>query len=342
MRSQLFDQSVQRQWSAASRFFSATAAALVLIISSQTASAGEYFRFGTGGQEGTYLPIGSLIADAINKRKIKTSDDREELVMLPQRSNGSVANLEDISDGLLEGGLAQADTINQVYQGNTHVSGNSAKATLRTVGALYLESVHLVVAVDSGIDSIEDLQGMRVSVDELGSGTQVGVETLMDTIGLTRDNVSMIHLKPDDSIDRMRLGKLDAFFMIAGYPLEAVKALVDEGVGRVVSFTPEVVDQLADEYLYISKNSIPSGVYSNDSDILSLGVSAQMIVRANIDTETVYQITKTLWSRDTLATLKEGHPRGGDIRPSTALQGLSIPLHEGARRYYLEQGYDIE
>ena len=115
-----------------------------------------------------------------------------------------------------------------------------------------------------------------------------------------------------------------------------------QGVGRVVSFNPEVVDQLADEYLYISKNSIPSGVYSNDADILSLGVSAQMIVRANIDAETVYQITKTLWSTDTLAALKEGHPRGGDIRPSTALQGLSIPLHEGARRYYLERGYDIE
>lgn len=314
---------------------------VLMIVMGQCVAADEYIRFGTGGNGGTYLPIGSLIANAINERGLKNRD-QQDLVVLPQRSNGSVANLVDISQDLLEAALAQADAVSHVYEGKSPVAEDTAKKKLRTVGALFRESVHFVVATDSGINGIADLIGKRVSVDELGSGTQIDVETLMAAYGLNRDNVKTVYLKPDDSIDRMRRGTLDAFFAIAGYPLADVKQLVDEGVGSVIGFAPDVVEKMADDYLYLNSHSIPAEVYSNTSELLTLSVSAQMIVRADIDAEMVYQITETLWSNDTLRALEAGHPRGADIKMETALQGIGIPLHEGALRYYREHGYDVE
>ena len=313
---------------------------VLMFIMVRPAAADEYFRFGTGGTGGTYLPIGSLIADAINKREIQTQG--QKVVVLPQRSNGSVANLVDISENLLEAGLAQADAVSHVYQGKSVVAEETAKEKLRTVGALFLESVHLVVAADSGINNIGDLAGKRVSVDELGSGTQIDAEILMAAYGLQRDDVKTIYLKPGDSIDRIRRGTLDAFFVIAGYPLEGVKQLVVDGVGTVIGFTPDVVKELSDDYLYLSRHTIPAGVYMNTSDILTLSVPAEMIVRSDVDADTVYQITQTLWSSDTLQALEAGHPRGADIQSGKALQGIGIPLHDGALRYYREHGFVVE
>ncbi len=310
-----------------------------VVMNSTKVGADQSFRFGTGGSAGSYFPIGSLIGVAINQQRIQT--DTGDLVVIPQRSSGSVSNLVDISQGLLEGGLAQADVVSFAYEGKGQFENTAMDGKLRTVGTLYLESMHLVVVADSGIYGIADLAGKRVSVDELGSGTQLDVDPVLAAYGMTRDDIKPIYLKPVESIDRMRRGLLDAFFVIAGYPVAGVRQLVEDGVGRVVDLQGERIVKLTQDYMYFTNHAIPKNVYSNEAEIPTLSVPAQMIVHADISDDIVYQITKTLWSDSTLSALAAGHPRGADINAATALEGVGIPLHPGAVRFYEEQGYDI-
>ena len=312
----------------------------LLIVFNGAARADQVFRLGTGGSDGTYFPIGSLIAVAINDKRMET-ETGERLLVIPQRSNGSVANLVDMSEGLLEAGLAQADVVNLAYHGRGQFENIPAYRNLRTVGTLYHESVHLVARTDSEINALSDLKGKRVSVDELGSGTQLDVEPILAAHNLSFEDIQPIYLKPVDSIERMRRGLLDAFFVIAGYPLSGIQKLVDDGVGRVLSLQGENIKKLTDDYLYFTKQIIPEGIYANESEIPTLSVPAQIIVREDISEDTIYEITRILWNRDTLHSLASGHSKGAEIKAGKALQGIGIPLHKGAARYYREAGFDL-
>lgn len=300
----------------------------------------QLIRFGTGGSDGSYFPVGSAIAKEINQRSVTCFSD-DPLLVIPQRSNGSVSNIRDLNENLLEIGLAQADVVSLAYQGAGQFGGKKLKSILRTIGTLYQESVHLVVAVDSNINSIADLTDKRVAVDELGSGTQFNVELILAASGMSSEDVKPIYLKPVDSIKRMRSGKLDAIFIVSAYPVAGVQKLIKDGVGRVVSLGDDLIDRLAEEHLYFSAQNIPAGVYTSTEEINTLSVSAQIIVRADLPTETVYEITRTLWSEIMLQALIKSHPRGSDLVAGNALQGIGIPLHPGAIRYYTEQRYDL-
>jgi len=180
----------------------ATAFALAV---SAPLQAEQVLRFGTGGSDGSYFPIGSLIAGQINKL-FDGCCGSDRLLLLPQRSNGSVSNIKEISSDLLDLGLAQADIVSLAYQGIGQFDGDDLKDELRTIGTLFQESVHLVVGVHSGIDSVKDLVGKLVSVDELGSGTQFDVELILKASDISSDQVKPVYLKPTESMERMRRG----------------------------------------------------------------------------------------------------------------------------------------
>jgi len=311
----------------------------LLIVNCGTASAEKIFRFGTGGNTGTYFAVGELIAGQINRR---IPDSDEQLVVIPQRSTGSVANINDLSEGLLEIGLAQADVVSLAYHGMGQFKNKNLRDTLRAVGSLYQESLHLVVRAGSGIETITDLVGKRVSVDELGSGTQLDAEVVLQASGMPLEEIKLVYLKLDDSIERMRRGVLDAMFVVAGYPVDGVKQIVDDGVGRMMGLSDDLVSRLTTEHLYFSARSIPAGIYLNSEEINTLSVSAQLIVRSDISAAVVFEMTKAIWSQGMLDSLIAGHPRGADISPDTALQGVSIPLHAGALNYYQKHGYDTK
>ncbi len=313
---------------------------LFLVTVSSSHAAEQIVRFGTGGSDGSYFPVGSVIASGINESSARCCPD-SQLLVLPQRSNGSVSNILDLADDLLEIGFAQADVVSLAYQGTGEFAGTELKGKLRTIGTLFQESVHFVASADSNINGVADLNGKRVSVDELGSGTQLDAELILSAGGVSPDGLKLVYLKPTDSIERMRRGLLDAIFIVSAYPVAGVQQLVEDGVGRVVSIGDELVKSLSDEHLYFSAQSIPPDVYSNSEKISTLSVSAQMIVRSDLSDNMVYDLTRNLWSESTLNALVAAHPRGREINADNALQGVVIPLHPGALRYYEEHNYDV-
>ena len=322
-----------------------TPTALLLSFGVSTLHADEgVFRIGTGGNAGTYLPIGSLIAKALNqygKLENASNHDPLDVLLLPQRSNGSVANVREIGSGLLESGLSQADVAHWAYLGTGPLIDNERVSNLRAIATLYFESLHLVASTESQINNVADLAGRSVSVDEVGSGTLLDVTPILNAYDLTANDVQIVYLKPTDAIDRIRSGQLDAFFIIAGYPISGVSELLQEGLASIISIGDVAIEQLVAAYPFFTADTIPAQTYTNTSSISTLAVPAQWLVNADLDENFIYEITRALWSEGTLKILKEGHPKGSEISISSALDGIGIPLHSGAEIYYQEQGMTV-
>jgi len=315
----------------------------ICIVATQSVAVAEpvVVRLGTGGSGGTYFPMGSLIAKAISgPAGIHKHESffEAELFAIAQRGTGSASNVKDISEGFLEAGLAQADVVHWAFTASGPFENKPRCDTLRGLATLYMESVHLIARADANITTIEDLKNKRVSMDEQGSGTQLDMLHILAAYGLSTESFDAVYLKPADAIDRLRRNELDAFFIIAGYPVAAVSNLVDSGQATIVSINGEPAESLIEKYPFFSKNEIPENTYKNTGNIETLGVPAQLIIDSNIDEELVYNITSMLWSNATEKLLDNGHPKGKEVRLESALTGMNIPLHPGAARFYTEQG----
>ena len=302
------------------------------------------FRIGTGGVAGTYYPIGGLLAAIISSPpgarpcEAGGSCGVPGLVAIVQSSNGSVANVEGIASGQLESGFVQSDVAFGAFNGTGAFADRAPVPGLRALASLYMESVHLVVAADSGILQIGDLRGKRVSLDNLGSGTQIDALLILDANGLTVDDLDAQFIKPEQSTRAMVAGELDAFFIVAGYPTPSVLEMSRDHAARLLPIDGPLIDALVEAYPFFSRDVIPAGVYPGVPTTPTLGVVAQWLVHERLDEELAHDITAALWHPSHRPLLDAGHTKGRAITLETALDGLGIPLHPGAERYYREMG----
>jgi TRAP transporter TAXI family solute receptor len=304
-----------------------------------------FVRIGTGSVTGTYYPIGTLIAGALSSppgaRACGEAADCgvPNLILVVEASKGSVANVEAIREGRFETGFAQSDVAYGAYSGTGVFAGQSPAPELRALASLYLESVHLVVTRDSGIERVADLRGRRVSLDAEGSGTLVDARLILAAYGLAPEDLQAVYAPLGRSIDLMSAGELDALFLVAGYPAGAVSELAAAIGARLVPIIGPEVGELLKQHRFLTVDDIPGDTYPGiESGTPTLGVAALWVVAAAFDETLAYQITEALWQPATLAALAAGHPKGASITPANALRGVAIPVHPGAARYYRERG----
>jgi TRAP-type uncharacterized transport system substrate-binding protein len=280
------------------------------------------FRIGTGGAQGTYFPIGTLIARAISESDASCVKaigcGVPDLLAVAQQSNGSVSNVEAISAGVLEAGMVQADVAHWAYTGT--------------------ESVHLVVRRHSGMQTMSDLAGRRISLDEPGSGTLVDARIVLDAHGLEEADLKPVYTKPQYAAEKLTEGTLDAFFIVAGFPTESVMALTSRNTATLLPIERDVAKRIQKRYPFLTPSVIPAETYPGVPATRTLSVHAQLLVRASLSDELAYAITRELWSERTRQLLEKGHPKGREIRVESALQGIPIPLHPGAEKFYRERG----
>lgn len=304
----------------------------------------QFFRIGTGGIAGTYYPIGGLIADIISNPPGARPCDKggscgvPGLVAIAQSSNGSVANIDAIKSGELESGFAQSDIAFWGYAGTGIFEGKGKQENLRAIASLYPESIHLVARKGAGIGSIKDLKGKRISLDEPGSGTLVDALIILDAFGLSEDDFQAEYLKPSPAMAKIREGDLDAFVIVAGYPTSSVVELTSSGDAELLPIEGPEVDRLLEQYEFFAKDEIPAGVYKGIGATSTISVGAQWVVGAEADEELIYGITSALWHETAGELLNNSHAKGKAITLETALDGIGIPLHPGAERFYREAG----
>lgn len=304
-----------------------------------------FFRIGTGGVAGTYYPIGGLVADIISNPPGARPCDRggscgvPGLVAIAQSSNGSVANVNAIKSGTLESGFAQSDIAYWAYTGTGIFDERDQVENLRAITNLYPESIHLVARKGAGIKSVGDLRGKRVSLDEPGSGTLVDARIILNAFGLTEDDIEAEYIKSSPAAVKIKENQLDAFIIVAGYPTGSVAELCASTGCELVPIEGPEVDALLEEHQFFARDVIPAGSYAGvETATPTISVGAQWVVDANVDADLVYGITKALWHETARHLLDNGHAKGSAVTLQTALDGIAIPLHPGAERYYREVG----
>ncbi|WP_136649609.1 TAXI family TRAP transporter solute-binding subunit [Paracoccus aeridis] len=320
------------------------AATLIALAGAASAQDMAFFRIGTGGTAGTYYPIGGLLANAISAPPgSRACEDGGAcgvpgLVASAVASNGSVANVNAIMGGALESGFAQGDVAAWAYTGTGIWEGQPKAEKLRAIANLYPESIHLVATQASGIKSVADLRGKRVSLDEPGSGTLVDAQLILAAAGLAEGDVKPEYLKPDQAADRMKDGAMDAFFFVGGYPAGAIAELASQQDVVIVPIEGEVADKVL-ENKFFATDTIPAGTYDNqEADVTTIAVGAQWLTSADQPEELIYNITKAVWNDATRKQLDAGHAKGKMIVKENATAGLGLPLHPGAERFYREAG----
>ena len=290
----------------------------------------QFFRIGTGGTAGTYYPVGGMIANAISTDK---------LVSTAVATNGSVANVNGIVGGQMESGFSQADVATWAYTGTGIWEGRGKVEDLSAIANLYPESVHLVVRKGLNVKSPADLKGKRVSLDEPGSGTLVNARAILAAYGVREADIRPEFVKPNQAAEKLRDGSVDAFFFTGGYPAGAITELASAAGGiELVPIAGPEADKLRETAKFFAADEIPAGTYKDIGAVKTVAVGAQWVTSAKVPADTVYEVTKAMWSQKTRAALDSGHAKGKVIRPETALVGLGIPLHPGAERFYKEAG----
>ncbi len=303
-----------------------------------------FFRIGTGGTSGTYYPIGGIIANAISNPPGSLDCDKggscgvPGLVALVQTSSGSIVNVEGIASGAFEMALSQADIAYWAYNGSGLFHHDKPNNSLRAIANLYPESLHVVVRHDAGITDFAGLVGKRVSLGEKGSGTLVETKAILKAYGLTTKDVIPQYLRPGAASLAMSEGALDAFFFVAGYPVSAITDLTRSVEIDILPINGKPAENVLSFYPFFTKSVIPAETYEGVGEVATISIGAQLLVAAGIEDDIVYQITAALWHKNARRLLDNGHAKGREIRIETALDGLAVPLHPGAERYYREIG----
>ncbi len=302
------------------------------------------FRIGTGATIGNYFPIGGIIASSISKPVGSRDCEKggscgvDGLLSVSVSTEGSVSNLIGIANGTLEGGFAQADVVYWALRGEHVFRTRGAVGNLRSVANLYPEAMHLVVSFHSGIRTLEDLANKKISIGPSGSGTNAGAQLVLETRNIRIPKENILTLSNSEAYEAILNGEIDAFFVIAGTPARLVTALTDQHRVTLLSLRQTDVDVLHDIYPFFSGGKIPVGTYNTVPETLALMVPAQFLVREDLDEKLIYGITKALWHETTAKNLAKGHTLGRFITVDTALDGLIMPLHPGAERFYREIG----
>ncbi len=343
------------------------AAAIAAPLAARAMDELRFFRIGTATTAGTYFQIGGVLASAISKPPGARDCERggscgvPGLVAVAQATRGSVQNLLAVGAGQLESALAQSDVAYWAYSGTATAPkrcgrGKRATATaasappksqgaigdLRGIAALYPEEVHVVVRADGPIQSLRDLRGRRVALGEAQSGTLADARLVLEAAGRSECEVAAEYLRLSDAVDGLAQGRLDAFFMVGGYPVPAIAELAMTLPIRLLPIPRDLAERLMRKSRFFGLDVIPAGSYPGlDRETATVSVTALWVTRAGIEDDLVYAITRSLWSQASRRLLEASHPAGARIRLATALDGMTIPLHPGAARYYREIGLHI-
>ncbi|NUB16811.1 TAXI family TRAP transporter solute-binding subunit, partial [Azospirillum brasilense] len=304
-----------------------------------------YFRIGAGSPSCTYGPIGVLLPDAIatppgsRPSHLGGSCGVPGMIPVAQATLGSVENIELLRSGAVEAGMSQADIAYWAYTGSGIFHGKAPFEGLRSIGMLYAEAIQLVVRADSDLPGGGRLGGPGVSVGRRGPRVRgVGGGAPGAVGGEGAGLRPPAYLKPGPAADRLARRELDAFFMVGGFPVAAVTDVANREPIRLIPLDGEVADGLRIRQRFYMDQTIPADTYPGVPEIHTLGVGAELLVRADRDPALIHGVTKALWHENTRRLLIEGHPKGRSFDATKAVANVSVPLHPGAERYYREVG----
>jgi TRAP transporter TAXI family solute receptor len=283
----------------------------------------------TGGTSGTYYPFGGAIAQILN-----TNIDGMNITA--QATGASKENIRLVGRGEAELAIVQNDVMDYALYGVELFEGEKIE-TFSTVATLYPEIVQIVVARDSRIRSISDMRGRNVSVGDAGSGVEANAKQILEAYGLTFNDINARRLSFRESASALKDRQIEAFFVTAGIPNAAIQEIAMIGGVNLLSIDDAAMHKLVEKYKFYTSYAISKETYNGmTNDVMTVAVKATLIANNNLAEKTVYDITKTLFEKQSV--LAQSHAKGNELSLKEAVLGVSVPFHPGAEKYFREVG----
>tara|TARA_R110002096_G_scaffold33400_5_gene96594 strand:+ start:8213 stop:9214 length:1002 start_codon:yes stop_codon:yes gene_type:complete len=292
------------------------------------ANAQEFINVLTGGTSGVYYPVGSALATLYGE---KIPGVQAQV----QSTKASVENLNLLQQGKGELALALGDSVKFAWEGNEEVGFKAPLTKLRGIAAAYPNYIQIAATADSGITTLADLKGKSLSVGAPKSGTEVNTRAILAAAGMSYDDMAKVEYLPfAESVELQKNRQLDATVQSAGLGVASIKDLSNAMPTTIVSVPADIVAKLGAPFV---PGIIPAGTYEGQTaDVPTVAIMNFFVTREDVSDETAYQMTKLLF--ENLPTLVAAHKAAANIKLENALNGMPLPLHPGAERYYREVG----
>ncbi|WP_352399542.1 TAXI family TRAP transporter solute-binding subunit [Anaerotignum sp.] len=284
---------------------------------------------GTGGTTGTYYAVGGTMSTVLNNAM--------ENVSLKVVSTGaSKANILDIDEKISDIAIVQNDVMYYAFNGTDLFQSDGSFDTFSAVAGIYDETCQIIAG--PGITSIADLKGKTVNVGDAGSGVEFNATQILAAYGIDiNKDINKVNGSFGDAADSIKDGKIDAAFITAGAPTTAVVDLAISKDINLLAIDDEHAETLMAEYPFYTKTIIPGGTYSCvPDDVQTLSVRATLIAGNELTEDTVYELTKALF--DNKDALANSNAKFAELDANAAVQGISVPFHPGAEKYFKEIG----
>ena len=304
-------------------------AALIALTALPALGAEQFINVLTGGTSGVYYPLGVALAGAIGKAlpSAKTS---------VQATKASVENLNLLQSGRGEIAFTLGDSLSDAWKGNAEAGFPAPLKKLRGIAAIYPNYIQIMARADSGIKTLADLKGKKISVGAPKSGTEINARVILAAAGITYKDFARVEYLPfGESVELMKNRQIDATLQSAGLGVSALRDLATAMDAVLVPIPADVIKKTNDP-AYLS-GVVPANTYRGQtSDVPTATVQNYLVTHEGVSNETVYGMTKALWSN--LDQLVAAHSAAKAIDPKRALEGMPLPLHPGAEKYYKEVG----
>ena len=293
------------------------------------AHAADYINVLTGGTSGIYYPMGVALSQiygkAIPQAKVSV-----------QATKASAENLNLLQAGRGEVAFTLGDALSDAWKGDAEAGFATPLKKLRGMAGIYPNYIQIVASAESGIKSLADLKGKRISVGAPKSGTELNARAVLKAAGLSYQDFAKVEYLPfGESVELMKNRQLDVTLQSAGLGVASLRDLAVSMQIVVVEIPADVVAKVGDAAYQPAV--IPANTYEGQTkDVPSIAIQNFLVTREGLSDDTVYTMTKAMW--ENLDALVAAHAAGKAIRKENALKGMPLPLHPGAARYYREIG----
>ena len=273
---------------------------------------------------GAFYPVGQEIANLV-------STYADGLSMSPEVTGGAVENPRLLDSGESDFGITNA---NIAYFAGQGTDPFTEPLNVQAVGNLHASVFHIITMADSPINSIADLKGKKIAVGPSGGGTLPILELVLEKYGMTMDDIVPSYLSYSDGFTQLSDGNVDVALALSGYPASSVMEISATDKIKFLEPEQDILDEIASEYSYYTVVTVPAAEYKLDADAKAIGVNNVLLVRKDLDEDTVYKVTKAIY--DHLDEFAENNASAKQIDPNT-LADTAIGLHPGAQKYFDEK-----
>jgi TRAP transporter TAXI family solute receptor len=302
--------------------------AVAMVAASAQASAQQFVNVLTGGTSGVYYPMGNAMSNLFGK----AMPDAKVTV---QATKASVENLNLLEAGRGELAFTLGDALSQAWNGVEDAGYKAPLRKLRGVAGIYPNYIQIVSSQESGIKTLADLKGKRVSVGAPKSGTELNARAVFKAAGLSYDDMKIQYLPFGESVELMKNRQLDATLQSAGLGVASIRDLASTIAIHIVEIPPAVVAKINDP-AYVA-TSIPKDTYLGQSKpVPTVAITNFLVTHQGVSDDTVYKMTKAIF--ENLPDLQAAHAAAKDIKLENATKAMPVPMHPGAEKYFKEKG----